>query len=345
MKKIFIRSPYFIQVNEAGQLGSKVELYLYNKGDSVPILPTYILSKKVASTTQLENTYNIANYAKEFIKPVAPVSVTTPTEENVDCWAYCIVKRYTELTLGVYTLLSTETFVCLNGYTDYSGGVNQVQNAQTVPIFNTDIKIYRKEGFNGYVNTWIDEPIAGTTYALQLPNSSLAEVESIGAVYKLPYLTDGRYALLRIRQSAVEQFSFNVETICEPKYTPLTCAFINRFGGWQYLTFFKANLQSIDTTSKDFNLLPSSVNYNPLQGQKRVFNQQGKQKVKCNTGWVDENYFELIQDLLLSEVVLLDNKPVIVKSQSSEFKTHLKDKNINYEIEFEYNYGLINDVI
>jgi len=65
MKKIFIRSPYFIQINETGQLGSKVELYLYNKGESVPTLPTYILSKKIASTTQTENTYNIANYAKE----------------------------------------------------------------------------------------------------------------------------------------------------------------------------------------------------------------------------------------------------------------------------------------
>ena len=111
------------------------------------------------------------------------------------------------------------------------------------------------------------------------------------------------------------------------------------------MTFFKANSSSIDVTSKDFNLLPSSINYNVLQGQKQRFNFQGKQKIKCNTGWVDENYFELIQDLLLSEVVLLDNKPVIVKSQSADVKTHLKDKNINYEIEFEYNYGLINDVI
>jgi len=74
-----------------------------------------------------------------------------------------------------------------------------------------------------------------------------------------------------------------------------------------------------------------------LQGQKQRFNFQGKQKIKCNTGWVDENYSELIQDLLLSQVVLLDNKPAIVKSQSFDIKTNLKDKNINYEIEFEYN--------
>ena len=42
---------------------------------------------------------------------------------------------------------------------------------------------------------------------------------------------------------------------------------------------------------------------------------------------------------------MLDDKPAIVKSQSFDIKTSLKDKNINYEIEFEYNYGLINDVV
>jgi hypothetical protein len=57
--------------------------------------------------------------------------------------------------------------------------------------------------------------------------------------------------------------------LCEPKYTPLTCKFINRFGGWQFLTFFKANSSSIDVTSKDFNMLPSSINYNVLQGQRK----------------------------------------------------------------------------
>jgi len=336
MKKIFIRSPYFIQVNEANQLGSKVELYLYNKGTTAPTLPTYILSKKVASTIQLENTYNIANYAKEFITPVAPVTVSVPTEENVNCWAYCVVKRYTELTLGVYTLLDTETFVCLNGYNNYTGGYNNSITDDIVPLINTDIKLYRSTSVP-YINVFLD-----TNDYNWYGNTSNFFSATTAGLWKLPV----NYNTYEFSiDGSPTDFYFYSEQICEPKYTPITCTFINRFGGWQYLTFFKANLKSIETTSKDFNLLPSSVNYNVLQGQKRVFNQQGKQKIKCNTGWVDENYFDLIQDLLLSEVVLLDNKPAIVKSQSAEYKTHLKDKNINYEIEFEFNYGLINDVI
>lgn len=336
MKKIFIRSPYFIQVNEANQLGSKVELYLYNKGTTAPTLPTYILSKKIASTAQLENTYNIANYAKEFIKPVAPVTVSTPTEEDVNCWAYCIVKRYTELTLGVYTLLDTETFVCLNGYNNYTGGYNNSITDDIVPLINTDIKLYRSTSVP-YINVFLD-----TNDYNWYGNTSNFFSATTAGLWKLPV----NYNTYEFGvDGSPTDFYFYSEQICEPKYSPITCSFINRFGGWQYLTFFKANLQSIETTSKDFNLLPSAINYNVLQGQKKQFNQQGKQKIKCNTGWVDENYFDLIQDLLLSEVVLLDNKPVVVKSQSSDYKTHLKDRNINYEIEFEFNYGLINDVI
>jgi hypothetical protein len=91
--------------------------------------------------------------------------------------------------------------------------------------------------------------------------------------------------------------------------------------------------------------MPSSVNYNTSLGQSKTFNINGSQTIKLNTGFVDENYSELITDLLLSETVLLDSKPVIVKTQGSDLKTSLKDRLINYEMEFEYAYNLINDVI
>jgi hypothetical protein len=68
-----------------------------------------------------------------------------------------------------------------------------------------------------------------------------------------------------------------------------------------------------------------------------------------NTGWVDEYYSDSITELLLSEKVLLvisgRHTPVTVKTQSSDLKTILKDKNINYEIEFEYAFNLINDAV
>jgi hypothetical protein len=332
MKKIFIRSPYFIEVDESGQANAKIEVFLWNKGTTEPATANYTLTKDVPSATQNLIAWNVSNYAKEFIKPIAPTLVTTPTEESADTWCYMKVKRYSD-----DVFLDTETFVCLNGYSLYSNGYNHSTTDDIVTLFNKNIKLKRSGITTPYLNVFLD----ANFYAWLSDTNYYFEATEEG-MWKLPISYDN-YTLDGL-DSAFD-FDFTSEEICEPKYTPVTCSFINRFGGWQFLTFFKANSSSIDVTSKDYNLLPSSINYNVLQGQKQRFNFQGKQKIKCNTGWVDENYSELIQDLLLSEVVLLDNKPAIVKSQSSDIKTHLKDKNINYEIEFEYNYGLINDVI
>jgi hypothetical protein len=327
MKKIFIRSPYFIEVNEVGQTSAKIEVFLWNKGDTEPTTPNYTLTKAVPSPSQTDIAWNVSNFAVAFIKPIAPVTVSVPTEENVNTWCYMKVVRYSD-----DIELDDETFVCLNGYTNYSGGYNQFTDADVVLLFNNSIKSYVKDFDTNYVNIFFEAGIYDTSFDFL----NITEA----AVWKYPILQASEYV-----DSDLDTYNFNAEELCEPKYTPIVCKFINRFGGWQFLTFFKANQQGIDVTSKDYNLLPSLIDYNPLQGQKQRFNFQGKQKVKCNTGWVDENYSELIQDLLLSQVVLLDNKPAIVKSQSADIKTHLKDKNINYEVEFEYNFGLINDVI
>lgn len=333
MKKIFVRSPYFITINEVGQTSAKIDIFLWNKGSIEPTTPKYTLSKNIASPIQTEISWNVANFAKEFIKPVAPVNILVPTEEDVNTWCYMKIKRYSN-----NTLLNAETFVCLNGYTNYMNGYNQSTEDEVVPLFNNNITLYQNN--ETYINVFLDENLTGI-----LIYKEDIEIFSINTnsfcLYKIPITETGNYII----DYSPFQINFDVVKLCEPIYTPLTCSFINRYGGWQFLTFFKANSSTIEVTSKDFELMPSGINFNPLQGQKKVFNKQGKQRIRCNTGWVDENYSELIQDLLLSEVVLLDDKPVIVRNNNFEVKTILKDKNINYEIEFEYNFGLINDVI
>jgi hypothetical protein len=338
MKKIFIRSPYFIEVDEVAQTSAKIEVFLWNKGTTEPTTPNYTFTKQVPSATQTKLSWNISNLAKGFIKPIAPVTVTVPTEEANETWCYMKVKRYSD-----DVLLDTETFVCLNGYTQYLDGYNQSTTDAVVPLVNTNIKNYVSNSLN-YINVFIEAIDLSFSISWISGGTQYLFLNTDVSLWKLP-IRNGQNLFNSPPYDDPEDFIINAEQLCEPKYTPITCTFINGFGGWQYLTFFKANSQGIDVKSKDYNLLPSSIDFNPLQGQKQRFNFQGTQKIKCNTGWVDENYSDLIQDLLLSEVVLLDNKPAIVKSQSFDIKTHLKDKNINYEIEFEYNYGLINDVI
>jgi hypothetical protein len=332
MKKIFIRSPYFIEVDEPAQLTGKLEIFIWNKGTTEPTTPNYTLTKNVPSANQNKLAWNVANYASEFIKPISPVVVSVPTEENVNTWCYMRVVSYSDDVEVV-----DETFICLNGYTNYSDGYNFDDNDDIVPLVNVSIKAY-KHTTVPYINVFLK----AATYQW-LSSVGFNFTVAADSMWKLPYDLDTyQFGVIGFTKPV---FVFNSEELCEPKYTPITCTYINRFGGWQFLTFFKASTEAIETEFKEFNMLPSSIDYNVLQGQRKRFNHQGKQSIKCNTGWVDENYFELIQDLLLSETVLLGGKPAVVKSKTSEKKTSLNNKVINYEIEFEYNFGLINDVI
>lgn len=333
MTKIFIRSPYFITIDEDGQSNAKIEVFLWNKGDTEPTTPSYTLSKNVPSLTQTKILWNVANFAKDFIKPISPTDINIPTVEDVKCWCYMRIISYSD-----NVEINDEMFICLNGYTLYSGGYNQSSVAAVIPLVNVDIVSQH----NKYINCWVDNNALEYSY---VTGDNEYDFDANDNLWKLPINYSIENYLYLANPETGTFFNIVSNEVCEPKYTPLTCSFINRFGGWQFLTFFKASSSNIETEYKEFDLLPSGIDYNVFQGQRKRFNHQGKQTIKCNTGFVDENYFDLIQDLLLSELVLLDDKPVLVKSKSSEKKTHIKDKLINYEIEFDYNFGLINDVI
>jgi hypothetical protein len=124
MEVIFVRSPYFIAVDETSQVESKIELFIWHKGESEPASATYTLSKKAASATQTKNIYNISNYVKEFIDIIKPTFVFTAIEENANNWCYVKVKRYYSTTPNNAspTLLDTTTYVAANGYTNYLDG-------------------------------------------------------------------------------------------------------------------------------------------------------------------------------------------------------------------------------
>ena len=64
MANIFARSPYLIRVAEAGQNGSKVELFIKNTG-SFTTLPQYTLSKLIPASNQVETLYDISPYIQE----------------------------------------------------------------------------------------------------------------------------------------------------------------------------------------------------------------------------------------------------------------------------------------
>ena len=358
MEVIFVRSPYFIEVDEASQVESKVEMFIWHKGESEPTTVTYTLSKKAASTTQTKNIYNISNYAKEYIDIINPVLVNAPDEENNNNWCYVKIKRYTATTIGSYTLLDITTYAALNGYTNYLDGYNaSINSAEVVLTSMPNNKKYKYYNTSiPYINFFIG--INENEYKIKLSSLDGYDVEYITIIdspseeylVKLPITNTANASFengnnFEIQRNSSELFTGTFIPECENKYEPLQCAFINRFGGWDFITFFKARTQQWEVKNKEYQLLPNDVNYNPLRGESKAFNYEAKQTIKINTGWLYEYYNELIKDLMTSETILLDNKPVKLKTMSTDLKTSLQDKMINYQIEFEYNYNQINNVI
>lgn len=350
---IYTRSPYFITVNETGQVGSKIELRIWNGTGSAPVDATYTFSKSIASATQIENVYNISPFIKEYIDNVAPIYVDGETDSTI-MWANVEVKRYKETSLGVYSLLDTVTYLGTNGYTSFADGYNYTNPSNTFMLLSDNTKEIKYDitkdipYVNVLINPEVGDVITATYKDLRGRNEVVVGYTETKGMLKIPLSTTNvkynKGNTLTISYNDTT-FQYRVIPICEPKYSPVICSYINRFGGWQFLTFFKTRIDNINVKGSSYNLLQNTIDYNTSKGQSKSFNINGKQSVKLSSGFVPENYSDLIQDLLVSETVLLDGKPVEVKTQSTTLKTSLIDRNINYEIEFEYAFNLINNVI
>jgi len=327
MKKIFIRSPYFIETDvPSDKAKAVVKLYIWNKLDTEPVVPTYILEKFVPSVNNRNLSFNISNYAKEYINPIAPSTQTVIVDDS-EMWSFCKI----EVLYDDITVISTETFICLNGYTNYMDGYNQSDTATDIPLFNPSIKY----NHNQYVNVWVDAS------EREMQWNALPTFYSSGNLFKLP-LQNGVNTL---KADGVIIITTSALLECFNIYNPVKCQYINRFGGWETIIFYKAKSESLSVESKEFNSMQADVNYNPLIGQAQTYNFQAIKSIKMNTGFVAENYSELLQNMLTSNVILLDRVPVLLRTKTLDYKTRLKDNNINYEIDFTYNFGLINDKI
>lgn len=353
MNIISARSPYQIVINDATQIATKVELFIWNKGTTEPTIPTYVMSEKIASITQRETNYNISPFILEHINQIYVGSAPFPivAEDNSN-WCFVKVKTYFSTNGATYTLINTLDFNAVNGYTLVEDQVNfnitnsnpycllanefiKVQYYNTNPYFNF---VCQRSVSNAYT---IDYFVNGVSQGVEtILSTGTAEMFN----FKVP-LSKNSSNKFSIFRGATKIYEVNTEKILECKYTPIDVVFINRYGGWQFLTFFKASQQRIETKGTEYNLMPSSWNYNYRQGQTKTMNLNGTKMITCNTGFVDENYDDLITDLMLSDVILADGFPVTIKSKSTNLKTHLRDKNINYTIEFEYSNNLLNNVV
>jgi len=338
VQKIQVRSPWLASVTGTTGDSTEVRLFLWNDPDSIPIDPQYTLSKDIIDTDVY---YDVSPYAREYISHLAYSEISAGYQTaTVTEYCYLTVKTYKN-----DVLQNTLEYICFDGYAYYEDGYNSVASV----IMCEEGEYYVKESensggifvYNNGVGTW-------TANYTGLTSGGTTSTNITGTVGYVPlllntYSSEGN--TLEIKFNGSTQKTFTATAECEAKYTPVECDFVNNFGVWQRIIFFKVRKDNININTTEYKMYPSSVNYNPSDNITQRFNTNAEQRTTLNTGWVREGYSEVIQQLMLSEKVLLDGVPVNVDTKSVEKFTHLNDNNINYTIDFLHSYNLINYVL
>ena len=315
--------------------------------------------------------WNMSNFIREFIIGSNQLLVQVPTFTDQLDYCYFTIERGYVSDGEMQEPISTTEYVGMDGYTNYdSGGLN------------IDDGI---EGFSVLSYTYYKDFIAGTyppffeiitneggcdtltiTYTQTVPTSVTVTrtlYMSTNKTIKIPYTLypfDDRFVgnvSITIRAyiggDLYNSYTTNTYPAEECKYSPYMVQFVNRNGGWNTLTFYKASRESMSVTNSDFQVSPVfDVNgyYDPYQPQFKTFNTNAKKRIKLNTGWINEENVYEIEDMLLSERLFVvtptfGQYPSKIVTSNMEFKKTVNEKMINYELEFEFAYNVINDVV
>lgn len=367
---ILARSPYLVKVDELGQTQTRVELFIWNGTGGAPAIPTYSLSKLIPASNQSTTYYNIAPYIREYFNFIysSPTSVGNNVVPNENVWCNVTYKTYATIG-GVDTLIDTVQNVATDGFGYYEDEMNPSEitlskvflsllntNTRNIPYTYLcdanpeDIGTVTLLGTSAYpagidrlyvVYTSLD----GVTPQIEVEVTQ-TRIANMLKVHP-DFIGYGNLFSLRYDMDEGTEIIWECYFVpqCECKYEAVKIDFINRFGAWQREWFYKASNETLDITNNTYKINPNPINYDTNQGQYKTFNTNGKTTIKTNTGFVDEQYKIVIEELMLSETIRVNNYPAKLKTTSIEKYKEINTKQINYSLEFEMAFDKINSIV
>ena len=148
--------------------------------------------------------------------------------------------------------------------------------------------------------------------------------------------------------------TINIVILDECKYEPKKFTFVNKFGVLQDIYFFKKQVNKMNVSKESYNAntLLANYTYDRSTHTKRDFNIKGNESFTFSSGYLNEEYNEVFKQMMLSEKVWITNitdteeqvLPINVKTSNITYKTSLNDRLVEYTIEFENSYNVLNDI-
>ena len=347
----------------------KLWIYSGNYGSKDPSNPTYTLQKdKLPSESGI--TFDIAELVKDYIEIRFTGDYTTIQQSAFV--EYELTRVFDDLSES--TLIGD--FVAYNGYGDFEEGVNPELNPvllqsnttiyvpegeiPRVPILRSTNGAALVEYYTGgvLVNTetqgmvieYITADIDTYTADTELLNADVSILTTAIGTGIAEYPDADKMIIIATNGTTT---TVNVNYICEPKYTPYKVTFLNKFGVLQDLWFFKKRTDNLNVTKESYkrntiDIGANEVSYSRYKSTKELYNINSDRSFTMNTGFVIEDFNEVIRQLLMTENAWISENnevyPIVPKTSSMDYKTQLNDKLINFTIEFDYAYNDTNNI-
>ena len=375
------RSPFFIRTPEEtsadlnyfeivitlffGDLSNKAAPLCEDFSESITLTKKPINNENSVSVeiNQIVNSYLSQNINSARIKD--------SYRKRQSMWVDVITRPYKADGTAI-TTATTNTYLAQEGYNDFTDGANSTTNPNA--MITADYIQFQK---GDTITIPVNAEIVNKVEFINI-NGSVSQSNNISSTTNAPdiinYSTADTSTFARDIQSVVITYdttstrTIQVEPIEECKYLVFKCTFLNKFGAYQDVYFFKKSTESLEIKRENYNRSVFYANYTYKQsvGQtceiknnfntyslnehsNQSFNTNGKETLQLNTGFVSELMNETFKELLVSEYVYLTDSsgsryPVNLKDSSLTYKTGLNDKLINYTMSFEKSFSYINNV-
>jgi len=325
-------------------LGSiRMNLYIYEGtvGSYADTDLKYTLEKSI-----IQNETNIVLEIAELVRDYIDIEFNDDYTCNA-IWATAVVYYY-DLSGNLYDYSNPQSFnfLALDGYGYFEDEINPELERHALMTSNN---IYLPEDVAGKL------PIFAEGVGKVTIDSTDTEITDDGnSNQKVQYIT------IPANSSTVQVYDTDdttllktiaITNICEPKFTPYKVTFVNKYGAFQDIYFFKKSTESFDVSSEQYktNIIDSaSVTYDTHKTQRQLYNVNAKTKISLSTGFVKEDMNSTIEELLITENAFIrwqgKTLPILPITKSMQLKTSLNDKLINYTIDFEFGFNKINNV-
>ena len=358
MSKINVRSPYFVNLATTNLTSAQIEIRIYEgiAETSWQGSPQYTLT---STAINAKVNFEIAELIKDYITAAFNGNYLGLAGSGDDT-----------------TVLGLRGFY---GYGFFEDGVNPQllqgylqsnttilksdDDALRVPVDNenTTSVAFLNKGEQIYVWTKLsglkirDQIQYVSTAAKDVDNYRERVIDSGGTFEDNPCIqeflrNETIYPVDEVIINAVEGVTvLNIENIEECKYTPYKLTFINKFGAYQDIWFFKNSKLAINTNEERYksNILTNGT-YNTYDPQIKLLTKNAKRSLTLNSGFYPESNNKVFEQLFLSEKVWIEYEQktlgVTIESKSFNYKTSVTDGVINYTIDIAFAFDTINNI-